>query len=279
MTQATLLRAATLIDSEVQSTFHIEYSIKHTTPLHYHDYYEIFIITEGQCIHHINGEAQILYKNSMVFIRPEDTHWYDFYGDSDCQFINVNFYKEAVEDAFLFFKSPVFAQKLKSLTLPPVVELPPYDMEMLVHKSKQIHLYTSIEKQKARVMARSFLTDALTYYFFKEQDEEHKVMPAWLSALLLDMQKKEHFTAGLERLTLLAGRSVGHINRVFKQYLGTTPTAYINGLRLGYAKNLLLTSNLSILEVAYEAGFDNLSHFYHLFKSSYGSSPGKIRSH
>jgi AraC family cel operon transcriptional repressor len=278
MTEATLLKAETLIDPQVQSTFHIEHSIKHTTPLHYHDYYEIFIITEGSCIHHINGEAQILDKNSMVFIRPEDMHWYDFHDEADCQFINVNFYKEVVEDAFQYFENMIFAQKLKSMKMPPHVLLPSFDRESLVQKGKLIHLYTSIEKQKARIMARSFLTDALTYYFFNEQDENKKVMPEWLNALLLDMQKKENFTAGLERLYALSGHSVGHMNRVFKQYLHTTPTAYINQLRLGYAKNLLLTTTLTILEVSYEAGFDNLSHFYHLFKMSYGASPGKIRS-
>lgn len=40
-------------------------------------------------------------------------------------------------------------------------------------------------------MARSFLTDALTYYFFKEQDENQKKMPQWLDALLLELQKKK----------------------------------------------------------------------------------------
>ncbi|WP_028560579.1 helix-turn-helix domain-containing protein [Paenibacillus pinihumi] len=276
--QVSVLKAAALIDPQVQSNFHIEYSIRQTTPLHRHDYFEIFIITSGKCTHHINGEAQYLEKGMMVFIRPDDTHYYDFYDEeTDCQFINVNFYKEVVEDAFKYFETPVFAQKLKGLQMPPCIILPPADMEALIRKSKQIHLYTSIDKQKARIMARSFLTDALTYYFFKEQDENQKKMPQWLDALLLELQKKENFTGGLNRLNELSRHSVGHINRVFKQYLHTTPTAYINHLRLVYAKNLLLTTNLTILEIALEAGFDNLSHFYHLFKKNYGASPGKIR--
>ncbi|OBZ14711.1 AraC family transcriptional regulator [Bacillus sp. FJAT-27264] len=278
MTQATLLKAETLIDPQVQSTFHIEYSIKHTTPLHYHDYYEIFIITEGRCVHHINGEAQVLEPNTMVFIRPDDMHWYDFYEEADCQFINVNFYKEVVEDAFHYFENSVFAGQLKGLKMPPYVVLPSFDMEMLVQKSKLIHLYTSIDKQRARILARSFLADALTYFFFNDQDQHQKALPQWLNTLLMDMQKKENFTGGLSRLNEISDHSVGHINRVFKQYLHTTPTAYINQLRLGYAKNLLLTTNLTILEISYEAGFDNLSHFYHLFKIHYGASPGKIRS-
>ncbi|RXZ79531.1 AraC family transcriptional regulator [Paenibacillaceae bacterium] len=272
-----VLKASALIDPQVQSNFHIEYSIRHTTPLHRHDYYEIFIITEGRCMHHINGDAQRLEKDTMVFIRPEDTHWYDFYDESDCQFINVNFYKEVVEGAFDYFESPVFAQKLKSMEMPPCITLPLSDMETLARKSKLIRHYTTMDKLKAKMLARSFLTDALTYFFFNDQDENKKMMPQWLDALLLELQKKENFTGGLQRLNAISNHSVGHINRVFKQYLHTTPTAYINHLRLGYARNLLLTTHLSILEIAYEAGFDNLSHFYHLFKKHYGASPGKIR--
>ncbi|MFF2093921.1 AraC family transcriptional regulator [Paenibacillus sp. NPDC058174] len=275
--QAAVLKAAALIDPEVQANFHIEYSIKHTTPLHRHDYYEVFIITAGKCIHHINGEAHYMEKGTMVFIRPDDTHWYDFYDDSDCQFINVNFYKEVIEDAFKYFANPVVAQKLKSVGMPPSIVLPSSDVETLVRKGELIHLYTTLEKKKAKILARSFLTDALTYYFFNDQNENDKLMPQWLDALLLELQKKENFTGGLERLYTLSDHSVGHMNRVFKQHLHTTPTAYINQLRLGYAKNLLLTTPLSILEVSYEAGFDNLSHFYHLFKKNYGASPGKIR--
>ncbi|RED51760.1 helix-turn-helix domain-containing protein [Cohnella lupini] len=276
--QVSVLKAATLIDPQVQSNFHIEYSIKHTTPLHRHDYYEIFIITAGRCVHHINGEAQLLDKDAMVFIRPDDTHRYDFYEDTDCQFINVNFYKEVVEDAFNYFESPLFAQKLKSSIMPPCIVLPNIDAEALVRKSTLIPHYTTIDKTKARILARSFLTDALTHYFFHDQDANKKIMPQWLDSLLMELQKKENFTGGLDRLNAISNHSVGHLNRVFRQYLHTTPTAYVNHLRLGFAKNLLLTTNLTILEISYEAGFDNLSHFYHLFKRNYGASPGKLRN-
>ncbi|BBI32725.1 helix-turn-helix domain-containing protein [Cohnella abietis] len=275
--QVSMLKAATLIDPEVQSNFHIEYSIKHAYPLHSHDYYEIFIIMAGKCAHLINGETQYLEEGTMVFIRPDDTHCYDFYEDADCQFMNVNFYREVVENAFEYFGSPLFAQQLKTSRLSPVIPLLPSDTDVLLRKGKQIQLYTSIDKQKARILARSFVTDALTHYFGDYRDESTIMMPQWFDLLLSELQKKENFTGGLNRLRMLSDRSIGHLNRVFKQYLHTTPTAYINHLRLGYAKNLLLTTRMSILEVAYEAGFDNLSHFYHLFKRSYGISPGRVR--
>ncbi|MDQ6418402.1 AraC family transcriptional regulator [Paenibacillus sp. LHD-117] len=273
-----ILREATLIDPQVQSNFHIEYTVKHTYPLHGHDYYEIFIVTAGKCTHSINGEAQYLEKGAMAFIRPDDKHCYDFYDGEDCRFINVNFYREVVESAFDYVGHSAFAQSLKSPKLSPYVMLSIEDMEVMIGKSAQIQLYTTTDKQKARMMARSFLTDALAHFFLRYRNENKKPMPQWLDLLLAQLQKKENFTAGLDRMNALADRSGGHLNRVFKQYLRMTPTAYINRLRLAYAKNLLLTTSMSIMDIAYEAGYENLSHFYHLFKQHYGIAPGKIRS-
>jgi AraC family cel operon transcriptional repressor len=272
-----VLKAADLIDPDVQSACHVEYSIKNTTPLHRHDYYEFFIITSGRCIHHINGETQELEKDMIVFIRPDDTHGYDELGDAGCQFINVNFYKEAVKDAFTYLDSPPIAHKLENRKIPPCIALPHLEAEMLVRKSMLIPVYTTIDKKKAKIQARSVLTDALTYFLADDHDDTVKKMPAWLDSLLLELQKKENFTSILNPLQALSNKSSGHLNRIFKQYLHMTPTAYLNHLRLSYARNLILTTNMSIFEISYESGFDNLSHFYHLFKKSFGTSPGKMR--
>lgn len=272
-----MLRAASLIDPQVQSNFHLEYSIKHTYPLHYHDYYEIFIITDGKCIHRVNDEEQYLEKGTMVFIRPDDRHSYDFYDCTDCQFANISFYRDVVEASFDYFGDRIFLQKIINSNLPPYIVLSSSDMDVIIKKSEQMHFYATIDKFKARILAKSLLIDALTYYLLSYQNENKKPIPIWFDSLLLQLQKKDNFTVGLEKLYSISGRSAGHLNRVFKQYLDTTPTAYINHLKLRYAKNLLLTTNMSIIEISLEAGFENLSHFYHMFSKNFGVPPGKIR--
>ncbi|MDF2539595.1 MAG: celD, partial [Herbinix sp.] len=261
----------------IQANFHIETSIVHTTPLHFHDYYEFFIITSGKCIHKVNGQDQILSSGSMVFIRPEDKHCYDFYNEEDCQFININFKTEMVEHAFDYIGDRIFVQNLKALELPPSLLLSAIEMETAIAKGEQIHQYSSFDKIKAKILAKSFLIDSLTYFYLDYKSDQKPSIPVWFDSLLFQMQKKENFCGGLEKLYAISGKSKGHLNRIFKQYLATTPTSYINHLKLTYAKNLLLTTNLDIMEVAFEAGFDNLSHFYHLFREFFGVTPGNIR--
>ena len=50
-----------------------------------------------------------------------------------------------------------------------------------------------------------------------------------------------------------------------------------NELRLGYAANLLLSSNLSATDICYECGFCNLSWFYNAFEEKFEMSPIEYR--
>lgn len=63
----------------------------------------------------------------------------------------------------------------------------------------------------------------------------------------------------------------------FKRITGKTPSSYLLERKMEYAKKLLLTSNISILDLASEIGFDSVSHFIKLFKSFYGETPLKFR--
>jgi transcriptional regulator GlxA family with amidase domain len=62
-----------------------------------------------------------------------------------------------------------------------------------------------------------------------------------------------------------------------KRYYHTTPSAYINGLRIGEAARLLKTSGRSVLDIQFECGFGNTSHFNMLFRAEFGVSPSRYR--
>ena len=68
-----------------------------------------------------------------------------------------------------------------------------------------------------------------------------------------------------------------HLCRSFQKYLGVSPTACLSAKRLNYAANLLLHSDQKVIDVAYAAGFQSLSRFYHLFKREFGVSPMQYR--
>ena len=60
---------------------------------------------------------------------------------------------------------------------------------------------------------------------------------------------------------------------------GINFTEYVSRLRTEKAKNLLLNPNLRVSEIAYEVGFQSLTHFNRVFKKVVGESPTEYRGH
>jgi AraC-like DNA-binding protein len=85
-----------------------------------------------------------------------------------------------------------------------------------------------------------------------------------------------------EKLTLEA--VAGEVNmskfrfcKQFKKAIGLTFTAYVALFRVENAKNLLLNPNYRISEIAFEVGFQSLTHFNRAFKKVSGESPTEYR--
>jgi len=68
-----------------------------------------------------------------------------------------------------------------------------------------------------------------------------------------------------------------YLQKLFKRYIGQSPMEYIIYLRMTRAKSLLRTSSMSISEIAYTVGIDNISHFTRQFKKLEGMTPSQYR--
>lgn len=275
------IRQEGYIDRELECAPNFIRSIRYAEPMHCHDYYELFLIASGRCLHRVNGGVQVLAEGALVFIRPDDTHAYDCCAGGegpgeDCSFINIPCAPAAVEDAFRYLGGPAFAARFTGPAMPPVTRLSRSEAEKLAGTYERLRFLATVDKAQARLLLRSMLAEVFARCFPRPREGEEGI-PPWLEALLIQMQKRDNFAPGLGRLEALAQRSPGYLSRVFRRYLGQTPTAYINALRLDFAKSLLLSTRMSILEISLEAGFENLSHFYHLFRGRFGASPGDFR--
>jgi AraC-like DNA-binding protein len=66
--------------------------------------------------------------------------------------------------------------------------------------------------------------------------------------------------------------------KLFKKSTGLNFTDYVARVRIEKAKNLLLNPHLRISEIAYEVGFQSLTHFNRVFKKILGQSPTEYRA-
>jgi YesN/AraC family two-component response regulator len=69
-----------------------------------------------------------------------------------------------------------------------------------------------------------------------------------------------------------------HIARLFRRYFNRSFIKYVNELRINKARLQLVESSLSIKEVAFSVGYNNLNYFYKNFKESTGMTPKEYLS-
>ena len=83
----------------------------------------------------------------------------------------------------------------------------------------------------------------------------------------------------VQSLAAVVHLSPDRLRHLFVRDCGESPAAYLRKLRLRKAKHLLLTTELSVKQIAVQVGFEDRSHFNSAFRKQYGSSPGSLRRH
>ena len=107
-------------------------------------------------------------------------------------------------------------------------------------------------------------------HFGREDNFMRKV----LEVLELHLSDEEF---GIEELCQSLAMSRSQLYRKFAALTDTTVYHFIQTLRLKKAKELLLTTDLNVTEVAYDTGFKNLAHFSRIFTKEFGHTPSKIK--
>jgi PAS domain S-box-containing protein len=99
---------------------------------------------------------------------------------------------------------------------------------------------------------------------------------AW-EAVLETMLKEYAGPLDTASLARGVGLSVSQFNRQFRKRFHTTPRVYLTKIRLDMASHLLLTSELSMSEIALRTGFYDQSHFTNHFVKRWGMPPSRYR--
>ena len=86
-----------------------------------------------------------------------------------------------------------------------------------------------------------------------------------------------HFTENncLEKAAKQSSLSRRRFNELFKSCFGLTPNRYLTGLKIDYAKKLIITNYFSISQIAEMCGFSDIYYFCKVFKNETGTTPTK----
>jgi len=274
--QYATLKEEKFVNPESECFCHYIDSEKESKYLHDHEYYELFIVVEGDIIHRVGGTRQRLTAGHLVFIRPADVHTYECIAGEQAKLINFAVSARVIRLLFEYMSEDFPAKQLESQPLPPMKLLSRADREWVVRHFEKCYTFHWQDRKQLKIYARALLAEVFQRCFFENTDDGED-MPVWLSDLCVQMRKPENFRLGNDRMVALSGRTREHLARSVKKYMNTSVTEYINSLRINYAANMLISSKVPILDICFELGYQNVGWFYTQFKKKYGMAPNQFR--
>lgn len=227
-------------------------------PLHWHDYFEIEVITHGRGTHILNGKEYPIFAGSAYLLKPTDYH--EIRGEEELEIHSVIFGEEMLSGAMLL--SVLHSEGRKSKR---------FEGEEL----KTVLMATELlgrESERGGEYQRQLL-EYLVHFFAESRGAG--LSPQQLSGINKALVYLEfHFREPISLSTLAreAGFNPTYFSEIFKATTGETYSQKLNSLRLEYACTLL-SNNYSVSYACFESGFGSLSNFFTAFKKRYGVSP------
>jgi transcriptional regulator GlxA family with amidase domain len=142
-----------------------------------------------------------------------------------------------------------------------------------------------IENQHGRVLAQEisqqFQHDRIRTDIDSQQMADRIDLAMSAPKLIDVIRLMESNIETLLSMPTIAGQcnvSLRQIERLFHKYRGVTPSQYYLSLRLLHAKQLLLNTNRSVIDISIATGFETQSYFTACYRKYFGSSPRDHRS-
>lgn len=241
--------------------------------LHSHEFFEISYLIRGSAEHRALNEKTTLTNESLIIVRPGDLHAYN---DRD---IPNTFHRDIIISVELFkeccdFLSKDLYNEIITLSHFPILTFAPGELNIL---ENNMNCYSNLEAEgnpNMDILKKSIITSILLIYTRnKSKPENISVIDEIMNAIRLPIVIRD----GIPALSKLLNYSHGHICRIVKQSLNLKLLDVLTKERMNYAKHLLKTTKMPIVEIAENVGYDSVSHFISVFTKFFSTTPLKYR--
>lgn len=240
-------------------------------------------LEENMLVILLGGQLNIRYgqadfavcKNQMVFLKKETLieYWTSDNHGEDMECIVFSLRHEVIKE---FIKLTALVANSKDVTSIVIQELD----QTLLKYIDSLEFYLAAPGG----IAADLINIKLLELLFNLNSKYHQIFQQ-----VLDL--RDHFrpsinevvqenilnSLSLQQLAVLAGRSLSSFRRDFISLYNMPPSQWIRQKKLQKAKELLRTTTMTVTDVCYTTGFENIAHFSRLFKSQFGYCPSEFR--
>lgn len=263
---------------------------------HWHDEIEILYFMKGEFVLHVNMETFPIRDECFCFINPGDLHSIDpigkgvesaivlnpcilsfeHYDIAQTQLLQPLVKGEIRLPRILDFSHPAFYKiKQEYLDILNVFHqtgffVPKEGQTVTETLSSQLFIRAGLLKILGILSSFSLLTQPE-----KTDNYRVEIIKSTLDYIRSHYQNKLY----IRDLARQANMNEQYFCRFFKKALGKSPVSYINEYRIKQAIILLQTTDLPVMDICLDCGFNNLGNFLREFKKDTGFTPLKYRRH
>ena len=257
--------------------------------MHEQEFYEINVVTKGRGIHYIDNSRISAEVGDVFIIPPKIGHGYIGGKDFDVFHIILSdtFMNKYIADIqqlpnfhTLFGAEPLMRGKTSdSLHLTLTRE----KLDSTTSILEQIASYTNYNDPVEGLIRSNFAMVAIAllcnaYAVNSERNNQINSDDCAMMASISFIHEKYYMKITIEDLTRIAHISRSSYIRKFKEICKMPPSAYLTKIRIESASNMLLSSSLSLSEIASRTGFYDASHFNKAFENYCHMSPIHYRN-
>lgn len=256
------------------------------SPFHFHELCELVWIQESHGQRIVGDHIDHFLPGDLVLMGPNLPHiWLN---DTTFQEVPV---KGSVKSIVVYFPAN-FLQQLseEEEIIAPVkrlVERAERGVRFTGNTQREVvKLLAGITRRKGLGKLLDFmqilelLTDSVEFEYLSSLQFENSFQPKDTARINVVYQYLMNNFSGdisLQEVAGLANMTPPAFCRYFKKHTGKSLTRFINEIRIGHACKLLLEDDLSIGEICYESGYQNLTNFNKFFRNIKGENPSQYR--
>lgn len=250
-------------------------------PVHFHPDYELNFISNGAGVLRVIGDSLEEIENiELVFVGPNLHHGWLMHNCSSDKIheITVQFHIDLLDSKLLgrrimkpikdmFERSShgiLFSKKISKKILPKLQKLSKVDSINYF-----LELISILQDLALSTNQRLLSTYSANYKNFENSDR--------IKVIYEFIQENYSSKITLSEVSELVNMSPVSFNRFIKKRTGKTFVEYVNDTRIGFASRWLIEEKLSISEIAYKCGFNNIANFNRIFKKSKKCTPSHYR--
>ena len=250
-------------------------------PIHFHPEYELNFIKDGKGVRRVVGDSlEEIEDIELVLVGPNLVHGWELY-HCTCP---------KIHEITIQFHDDLFGEKLLSRRIfKPIKDMFNRSNHGVVFSKKATKDVMSRILRLSKIDSIDYFLELISILHDLAISRNQRLLSSYMSqnknfensdkikVIYEYIQENYNKKVSLNEISDLVNMSQVSFNRFIKSRTGKTFVEYLNDTRISFATRWLIETDLSIGEIGYKCGFNNIANFNRVFKKLKNCTPSEFR--